>query len=144
MELKYKWVEHNSNDYQRSVELRDMVLRKPLNMVFSQKQLDTEKDEFHLIGIHQDQVIGCLVLKPDVDQHIQMRQVAVHPDFQKSGIGSALVYHSEIKAKALNMKRIFLHARDVSVPFYKNLNYQIEGDSFMEVGIVHFNMIKNI
>ena len=143
-ELKFKWVEHNSADYDRSVKLRDLVLRKPLNMVFTQEQLDAETDEFHLIAILNDDVVGCLVLKPDNHMQIQMRQVAVHPDFQRRGIGAMLVHQSELKAKALNIEKLFLHARDVAVAFYKSLNYKIEGDSFMEVGIVHYHMFKEL
>ena len=142
MDLQLKWVKHNSADYWKSVELRDLVLRQPLNMVFTDEQLEAEKDEYHLIGLLDKDVIACLVLKPKNKNEIQMRQVAVHPGHQKKGIGSELVANSEKKATQLGFKKMFLHARDLAIPFYQNLHYLTEGEEFFEVGIPHMAMYK--
>jgi len=47
-------------------------------------------------------------------------------------------------AKENGYTRIFCHAREVAVPFYKKSGYTIFGEKFEEVGIPHYKMEKMI
>ena len=127
-----------------SITLRDLVLRQPLGLKFVQSDLDAEHDSIHIGYVDDQNVIhGILILKPVDDKIVKMRQVAVHPSLQGKGIGQQLVYSSEqIASEQLGAAKMILHARDVAVPFYLKLGYDIEGDEFYEVGIRHFKMVK--
>jgi predicted GNAT family N-acyltransferase len=74
--------------------------------------------------------------------YAKMRQVAVSPDRQGSGLGRELVLESEAWARRNGFAEIRLHARLNAVPFYERLGYHVEGDEFLEVGIPHFLMRK--
>ena len=137
-------VAHNSPLYWQSVRLRDEVLRQPLNLQFSKEELSNEDDSYHIVKINSEQVIGCLVLKPLSKTGIKMRQVAVHPDFQKRGIGKELVHFSEQFAGENGFQSMELHARDLAIPFYKQLDYKPVGNWFTEVGIEHRKMMKQL
>jgi len=89
-----------------------------------------------------DLLVGVLILKPYKKQTLKMRQVAVHPNIQGNGVGTLLVNAAEILAKRKGYNQIVLHARETAIKFYQNLGYQIVGDSFKEVGIVHYKMQK--
>jgi ribosomal protein S18 acetylase RimI-like enzyme len=71
-----------------------------------------------------------------------MRQVAVDPQYRGQSLGRALVLASETLARSIGVDKLVLHAREVAVPFYLKLDYQIEGDRFVEVGVDHFKMSK--
>jgi glucosamine-phosphate N-acetyltransferase len=54
--------------------------------------------------------------------HIE--DVAVHPDFQKQGIGAALVRHATEKAKDFGCYKAILNCHDHLIPFYERLGYR--------------------
>ena len=135
-------VEFNSPMQLKSVELRYKVLREPLGLVYTPEQLADEKDEAHIVALKQDEVVGVLLLKVAGAKVLKMRQVAVATDRQHSGIGKLLVFFAEQYAKNNGFHLIELHARDVAKDFYLKLNYKVEGNVFMEVGIPHYKMKK--
>ena len=132
-------------DYDQSIVLRDLILRKPLNLSFNEEDLAKEYDSIHLGAFDEkNRIIGCLVLKALPGDNYKMRQVAVANELQGKGIGSALVTASETHLKSLGAKSIELNARDVAIPFYLNLDYEKVGKEFEEVGIKHFRMEKKL
>jgi ribosomal protein S18 acetylase RimI-like enzyme len=84
------------------------------------------------------------MLTPQEGGEVQMRQVAVKPEMQGTGLGRALVEEAERKARELGFTRMMLHARDVAIGFYARLGYTREGDLFTEVGITHQQMAKQL
>jgi predicted GNAT family N-acyltransferase len=138
------WISHGSTDYEAEVALRDAVLRRPLGLRFSPEQLAAEGDSLHLLAWDGEALVGCLMLTPREAGVIQMRQVAVRPDQQGSGIGRLLSAEAERKAHELGFTRMVLHARDTAVGFYARLGYQTEGDPFTEIGIPHQEMAKDL
>jgi GNAT superfamily N-acetyltransferase len=73
-----------------------------------------------------------------------MRQLAVVPELQKRGIGTALVEYSEDLARKAGYRRMILHARETAVAFYEKLGYSRLGDRFEEVTIPHWAMEKHL
>ena len=73
-----------------------------------------------------------------------MRQFAVHPSFQKLGIGKMMVGFYEEEAKKRGISHIEFHARKTAVLFYQKLGYSIISDEFLEVGIPHYKMKKEL
>jgi predicted GNAT family N-acyltransferase len=137
----------NSDDQLKSIELRYEVLRQPLGLDFKRTDLDKESDQIHIGAFAGNKLVGVLLLKTmkDLsDDILKMRQVAVSPDFQSKGIGKKMVQFSEKWANQNGYKIIDLHARKNVVPFYEKLGYHVEGDEFLEVGIPHLRMIKQL
>lgn len=139
-----KLVEHNSREYLATVDLRDRVLRKPLNLVFSQQDLARENSSFHIACYLENKLVGCLILRPADSGSIQMRQVAVDFASQGHGIGRELVLFAEEFARERGYKQMILNARQTAVPFYLRLSYQTRGDVFQEVGLPHMAMFKDL
>ena len=137
-------VEYNSELQKKSVELRYEVLRKPLGLVYTTEQLAAESDEIHIVAVLADSVVGVVVLKKIDTDILKMRQVAVADEYQKSGIGKQMVQFSEQFALENGFKVIELHARDAAKVFYLKLNYEVVSDEFMEVGIPHYEMKKEL
>ncbi|HXC16753.1 MAG TPA: GNAT family N-acetyltransferase [Holophagaceae bacterium] len=128
-----------------AVALRHEVLRVPLGLAFTIDQLASESGSHHLAAFDEEgHILGCLILTPHTDGEIQMRQVAVKPAMQGTGLGRALVEEAERKARELGFMRMMLHARDVAIGFYARLGYAREGDLFTEVGITHQQMAKRL
>ena len=137
-------IEFRSDWQVAAVRLRDEVLRRPLGLVFDEDDLAKEKDDIHIAALADGEVVGCLVLSRVDDDVVQMRQVAVRGDFQRCGVGRNMVEYSERVAVENGYKKIMLHARDIAIAFYEKLGYGPVGDMFVEIGIVHQEMAKEI
>jgi len=143
-DIEVREIPFGSEEHKLSIELRNLVLRKPLGLTFLEEDLAKEDTEYHLAAFYEKQIVGILLLKPISDTEIKMRQVATSPNYQGKGVGSKLVAFSEKFAKQKGVDKISLHARQTAVPFYLRMNYQIEGDMFEEVSIPHYKMHKNL
>ena len=138
-------ISFNSPEQKESINLRYRVLRQPLALQFTDEDLEKEFADFHIAAFLNQQVIGILLLLPiNNSLVIKMRQVAVNFDFQNKGIGKSMVQFAEDFAKDKGFESMKLHARETAVPFYLSLGYSIIGETFMEVGIPHKAMFKEI
>ncbi len=127
-----------------NLDLRDAILRKPINMSFTPGQISQEWDSYHIGAFVGTSLVGTMILKPIDGNIIKMRQVAVAASMQGNGIGKILVNYCEAFAKHKNYKTIVLHAREVAQKFYLKLDYHIVGEEFLEVGLPHYKMEKRI
>ncbi len=140
-----KEIAYGSGAYDATVALRKTVLMEPLGLTVPPETIATEGKDFHLACFSpQDEVLACLILTPEPDSVIRMRQVAVAARRQGEGIGRELVRFSEEFARSRGFAVMTLHARESAVPFYERLNYERFGDLFTEVGIPHWKMRKGL
>jgi predicted GNAT family N-acyltransferase len=135
-------IEFGTPAFDEAVALRYLVLRKPLDMEYDTKDIEKEYDQIHIGCYGSGKLIGCLSLQHTGKEEVKMRQVAIHPDYQRLGIGRKLVIYSEDLAIKLNKNVVYCHARLNAVPFYVKLEYKKVGEQFEEVGIPHFLMVK--
>lgn len=142
--IKIKQVNFNSEEYKRTVKLRDKILRKPLGLKFSSEQLEKEYSDIHIAYFKDKDLIGCLILSPIDDITVRMRQVAVDEKYQGQKIGTKMVKYSEKFAKKNGFNEMILHSREVAVPFYLKLDYKIIGEKFVEIGLPHWMMRKKL
>jgi len=137
-------VAFNSKEYLDALALRFEVLRKPLGLEYSTADLLQEKDDIHFVAMIDDNIVGCLLLRPLSISSVKMRQVAIDIAHQKKGIGQKLVLASENYVRSLGDAQIELSARETAVPFYSKLGYQIVGEPYAEIGIPHQKMEKRL
>lgn len=138
-------IDFGTPDYDMMLDLRNRILRVPLNMTFNTHDLEMEWDAYHLGAFSShDKLLACLVFKTININEVKMRQVAVDECLQGKGIGKKLVRYAELFAVGKGFNRISLNARESALPFYLGQKYKVEGDAFLEVGITHFRMTKEL
>ena len=138
-------IDFGSPEYGELIYLRDIMLRKPLDLSFSPEELSSEYSSTHFAAYSNDHdLLGTLVMKPIDNKTIKMRQVAVFPFAQKKGVGQKMVAASEIFARENGYSEIVLSARVPAVPFYERLDYLVVSDIYTEVGIDHYKMSKQL
>ena len=100
-----------------------------------------DKDCWHVIARSDDgQCIGTARML--YDGHIG--RMAVLPEFRKQGVGSALLNALQNIASTQGISDLFLHAQTSAVDFYRHHGYTINSGEFMDAGIPHVTMIKNL
>ncbi len=137
-------VAHGSPEYEALVALRHDVLRRPLGLAFTPEQLAAESASYHLGCYSGETLAGCLVLAPQSEGRMQMRQVAVRDGWQGKGIGRLMAEQAENLARQMRFGVMILHARESAVGFYETLGYQKRGARFWEVTLPHWEMTKTL
>jgi len=133
-----------SEAYLAAHRLREEVLRKPLDLDWSDADLQAEEEATHLGCFAQDRLVAALLLHPQDAETLRLRQVAVAPAFRRRGAGAQLVAFAEYRAMAFGYRRMFAHARLDALPFYRSLGYSKFGARFIEHAIPHVAVHKTL
>jgi predicted GNAT family N-acyltransferase len=137
-------IDHGSADYKKMVDLRMDILRRPLGLTFSAEDLEKEKHDLLIGAFEEDELLACCILTKIAKDTCKLRQMAVRPKIQGTGLGAAMMNYAEQLAKDAGYKKMVMNARKTAKGFYEKLGYEIEGDEFVEVTLPHFYMQKNI
>jgi len=107
---------------------------------------ELERDEWDQRSDHalardrEGRVVGTGRLLPD--GHIG--RMAVLPEWRGEGIGSRILDSLVARARERGMKRVVLNAQTHAVPFYARHGFAAFGDQFVEAGIAHVAMAREI
>jgi predicted GNAT family N-acyltransferase len=142
LSMAVKIIDHGSKEYKQMVDLRYQMLRKPLGLSFTEKELAQEKNNIHIGLFDDDKLEGCCMLVPIDSTTLQLRQMAVTSGLQGKGMGRALMQFSENISRDRGYKKLIMHARKTAIGFYEKLGYSKTGNEFLEVTIPHYVMEK--
>ncbi len=137
-------ITYRSPDYHKMLALRYKVLREPWGLNFSEFDLQWEKDDVFIVCCEAEQIIGCCILTRQNLEVVKLRQMAVHPDWQRKNIGTGIMAFAEQYAGTHRYSMITLHARITASGFYAKCGYAPVGDIFTEIGMAHIAMEKRL
>ena len=107
---------------------------------------ELEWDEFDEIAQHvlafnsESQAVGTGRIKKD--GHVG--RMAVLKKYRHQGVGSAILLALVDVAKKQKLEKLYLHAQVDAIPFYIGHGFVCEGDEFLDAGIPHKTMCKNL
>lgn len=79
------------------------------------------------------------------DHTAQIRYMAVETGYQRQGLGTQILNQLERAAAAAGYERVFLHAREPAVPFYRSRGYRVIAPSHRLFGAIrHFLMSREL
>ena len=142
--MALKQIDHGTAEYSQMVDLRLQILRKPIGLAFTEEELSAEKNDILIAAFDEDEILGCCMLTEIDREKIRLRQMAVKPEFQGTGIGASIMLFAENLAKDKGYDKMIMHARDTAIGFYEKIGYQVQGDEFTEVGLPHHVMEKKL
>ncbi|MFY0642255.1 MAG: GNAT family N-acetyltransferase [Bermanella sp.] len=143
--ISYREFDVSDTAYQQALKLRESILRIPLGLTLSSKDVEWDSQQIHIGAFNQTELIGCIVVAmlENEPSSFRIRQMAVKESYRQKGIGRALVLLAEECIKNNNGTRIVLDARKIALGFYKSLNYTITSDEFIANSIPHLVMEKH-
>jgi len=142
--MALKIIEHGSDDYQKMVDLRYEILRKPLGLAFSEDELEKEKEDILIGAFDDEKLLACCLITREKGNTCRLRQMAVQNNMQGKGIGATMMNFAENGARDRGFRTMSMHARKSAIGFYEKLGYRVDGDEFQEVTIPHFVMLKTL
>lgn len=130
--------------YDEVTALRHELLRRPLGLDFTAKELEAERNDMHLAALAGPRVVGTLLLRRVDERVARIMRMAVAPEMQGRSIGRALVAHAEGLAGRAGFESLMMHARASALGFYARCGYERVGEAFLELGIAHVRMEKSL
>ncbi|MDD3876199.1 MAG: GNAT family N-acetyltransferase [Bacteroidales bacterium] len=98
-----------------------------------------DKDAKHYLLFYNKKAIATARWR-NTSAGIKLERFAMLKLFRNQGLGVHLL--KAVMADVLkNNQPIYLHSQDKAVNFYKRHGFKIEGDAFIEAGIVHYKMV---
>jgi len=143
--MVFREIEFGSSDFKKECELRHRVLRIPIGRSLYDENLDMERNQLHF-GLFDDQqtLVACVIAVLLSATESKIRQMAVSAEFQKQGHGRRVITSLEEYLSKIKCRKVLLHARASALGFYEKLGYAKVGAEFMEVGLPHFRMEKDL
>ncbi|USK58221.1 GNAT family N-acetyltransferase [Peribacillus asahii] len=135
----------------------DEDLRKAFHIrkeVFVKEQgvpLEDEFDEFdklngqceHILVYYEEQPVGTGRVRW-VDEFGKLERVCILKHYRKFGLGKVIITALEEIAQERGTTRVKLHGQTQAQGFYKKLGYQTSSSVFIEDGIPHLLMTKEL
>ena len=142
--MPIRQIDYGSAEYSQMIQLRNEILRKPLNLSFSKEDLEKEKNDILIAAFEEERMLGCCLLTKIDDERVRLRQMAVEKTLQGKGIGASIMNYAENVARDRGYRVLVMHARKTAIGFYEKLGYIVAGNEFTEVSIPHFVMEKKL
>lgn len=79
-----------------------------------------------------------------VDEFGKLERICVLKQHRNLGLGKVIVKELEQIAREQGMKKVKLHSQSHAKEFYEKLGYEVQSDEFMEEGIPHYLMVKEL
>ena len=134
------------DDLKIAFHIRKEVFVKEQNV-----PLEDEFDEFdtlnglaeHILVYFNDQPVGTGRVRW-VDSFGKLERICILEPYRKFGLGKVITRTLEEIAEEKGLSRVKLHGQTHAEGFYKKLGYQTSSDVFMEDGIPHVLMTKEL
>ena len=133
-------------------DLYDILKIRSLVFNHQQRLIDVSKGECieiddqdqlctHLIGRLSDNQIAVTARLFTNNAPLRLGRLAVNPTLQKHGIGTQLMNYLDTIIKS---KPIEMNAQSYLIDWYSKFGWSVSGPEFIECGIKHVRMIKNL
>lgn len=110
-------------------DIRSKVLRNGLDPTMCTFEGDTRINSFHIGAFNNNKILGGVsLIKNNCDENgevgcFQLRGLCVYNEFQNHGIGTKIIHKIENIITEMNIKYVWMNARESAVKFYLNLGY---------------------
>jgi predicted GNAT family N-acyltransferase len=105
---------------------------------------DADAAAAHAVALAAGQVVGTGRLVRRGPETVQIGRMAVDLSWRRQGVGGRIIDYLEAQARAQGMRRSFLHAQEYVKAFYAAHGYREHGQVFLDAGIRHIEMRKEL
>lgn len=127
------------------LQLRNEVFVVEQNCVFQDAD-NKDQPSFHLMGWNDGQLLAYTRIVPPGTIYTEpsIGRVVTAPSARRKGVGKELMEETIKAIENLYSKTpIRIGAQRYLIPFYESFGFVINGDTYLEDGIPHVEMIKS-
>jgi predicted GNAT family N-acyltransferase len=141
MPLTIRQLPFTDPDFEACFNIRLEVFVQEQNVPPEEERDEHDETALHFLARHDGEPAGTARVLQKPGGIAKITRVAVKKSARGLGIGAALMRHVEANVTA---QQFMLDAQTHALPFYQSLGYREIGEEFLEAGIPHFRMIKNV
>jgi predicted GNAT family N-acyltransferase len=141
--LVYRFVT-GEDELKAALEVRRQVFVEEQNIA-PELELDGKDDEaLHMVVVSKGRVIGTARVMFSESRQAKIERMAVLKSHRRQGIGEGIVSFLLEELNHRLIKRAVLHAQLPVVAFYRSCGFVETGSPFLEAGIEHVKMLKQL
>ncbi|TCP19508.1 putative GNAT family N-acyltransferase [Scopulibacillus darangshiensis] len=129
--------------YDNALSVRYNVFVNEQNISPEEEIDQYEKDAVHFVAYDEDMPIGAGRIRV-IDNKVKAERICVLASHRGKKVGQAIMAKIEDFARNNDKTSVVLNAQMRAVPFYKRIAYKVTSDEFMDAGIPHVQMVKNL
>lgn len=144
MSLEFRVIEYATEEYKKTLQLRDEVMRKPLGLRLSEEDTRYDNQRIHIGGyIGNELICGCS-LRIIHRKMAHIYSVYVKQKYQNQGIGQQLMAFVEEYVRQSGVARFYVEGRKAAKNFYLKCGFRPCGSEYTDMNIIHQDMKKDI
>lgn len=132
-----------AQELEEAYRIRKMVFVDEQQVPIEEEIDDLESESIHFLLIEHEEPVGAGRFRT-VDGYGKVERICILKDKRNGGAGTAIMEGIEDYAKKEGFKKLKLNAQTQAIPFYQNLGYETISEEFLDAGIPHKTMAKNI
>jgi predicted GNAT family N-acyltransferase len=136
-------VVETQKEYQDALSIRRTVFIEEQNVPEEEEIDHLEGEAAHFVLYHEELPVGAGRFR-HVDGYGKVERICVLKEARKSGAGKEIMLGIENFARKNGITKLKLNSQTHAIPFYAGLDYEVVSEEFMDAGIPHKTMVKNI
>ncbi|SDJ86483.1 GNAT family N-acetyltransferase [Sediminibacillus albus] len=104
---------------------------------------ELEKESIHFVGYQNGEPVAASRLR-FVDNYGKLERICVLKEYRGRSFGSQIISEMEAAIQTDGYEKAKLNAQTRAEDFYKTLGYQTVSGEFMDAGIPHVTMVKQL
>lgn len=133
----------NPEELEDAFSVRRTVFIDEQNVPEDEEIDQYETEAVHFVLYHDDIPIGAGRFRM-VNGYGKVERICVLKEGRKTGAGKKIMNKIEEYARERGIHTLKLNAQTHAIPFYDRLGYEVVSEEFMDAGIPHKTMIKQI
>ncbi|MCH6268719.1 MULTISPECIES: GNAT family N-acetyltransferase [Neobacillus] len=136
-------VVENPKELEDAYTVRKIVFVDEQNVPFEEEIDQFENDATHFVLYHEGSPVGAGRFR-NVEGYGKVERICVLKEARNIGAGKAIMETIESHAREKDFRKLKLNAQTQAIPFYEKLGYEVVSEEFMDAGIPHKTMVKNL
>ena len=144
--IRPKLIDYDSREFRQACQLRYELFFAEHNLPYSTVFSDRQKNSYHAAITIDDTVFAYGELVPTDNLVYRIRQMVVHPDYQRQGFGRKILSSLSELAQNQGAIALTLDARLTAIAFYQKLGFETSGQEFPSTttGVMHIAMNRTL
>ncbi len=139
-----KRIEYGTEEYERSIDIRNHAFRIPWGLDIRDEDLTGDADMDMYGGYLDDNMIATVFLTEDDSKTARVKSVAILEEYRIKGLGRYLMNFIEDLARQRGYEKVHLMGRVSVEGFYHKLGYKTLSQPFDYNTIPHIDMEKDL
>ena len=136
-------VVQTKEEKKQAFQIRTTVFVEEQNVSMEEEIDEFEESSIHFIGYENNVPVAASRLRW-VDEYGKLERICILKEFRGKSYGTDLIHRMEVEVRKKGYTKTKLNAQTRAVDFYKRLDYKVVSEEFLDAGIPHVTMTKQL